>query len=274
MKRNILLLFVLILGTGIQLPAQVRMLKKVMELKMPKTRDDENCGTRGASVCWNPVNKKYYAAFAGNKAYPLGVFNASGKLVSDSDLTTLRDIRGLWFNPDTKKISGNTYDDEGWFSYTLNSNGIPTDYTTDFEDMNQPDLQSVGSYDPILRSICFLDKGKVAFYDIKTATAGNSLPIHWGRKKSQGPGEFENEDNENEDYNTSTVIYTGIKNSELGFLNILLHRIELYDHKNGYMQQTLELPQDIPLENIFNFAYTNGIYWLFDISKRKWLGFK
>jgi hypothetical protein len=274
MKRNFFLVFVLILFAGASLHAQNGILAKVLELNMPKTADNGANGTRGASVCWNPVNKKYYAAFAGNMSYPLGIFSAAGKLLSDSDQTTLVDMRGLWYNPGTNKISGNTYNDIGWFSYVLNSNGIPTDFTIDFKGMNQPGEQSVGAYDPLLKSICFLDKGRFSFYDIATATPGNFQAIHWGRKKMQGPGENEDENMENEDYNTTTVVYTGIKNAELGVLNTKLRRIELYDHNTGYLQQSLVLPDEAPLQPLFNFAFANGIYWLFDIENRKWIGYK
>lgn len=286
MKTKILLLFVLLCGVSVLVPAQespqksasataqIRDLKKVLELKMPKTADDEYCGTRGASVCWNPVTKKYYAAFAGNTSFPLGVFDVKGKLLSDADQTTLQDTRGLWYNPTTKKISGNGYNDNGWFSYTLDSKGIPTDYVTDFSGMNQPDENSCGVYDPSSKSVLFLNKGKITYYDGKTAESGKSVPIHWGRKKSQGVGEDENEDNQNSDYNYTSVIYTGIKNAEFGLLNTLSDNIELYDSKTGFMQTQLHLPDGTPLEPSFNFAYANGIYWLFDIANRTWLGFK
>src|SRR5215831_11978397 len=63
-----------------------QVLKKVIELKMPKTASDDMPGTRGASVAWHPLQKKYYAVFAGNMDYPLAVFDEKGKRLSDDDL--------------------------------------------------------------------------------------------------------------------------------------------------------------------------------------------
>ncbi len=122
--------------------AQSRTLKKVMELKMPRESSDDNAGSNGGSVCWDPVVKKYYAAFAGNTLYPLAVFDATGKLLSDPELSAMQDTRGLWYNSVTKKVSGNTYNDNGWFYYTTNAKGIPTGYNTTVSGMRQPGVFS------------------------------------------------------------------------------------------------------------------------------------
>jgi hypothetical protein len=257
--------------------AQSPALKPVLELRMPKTAEDSLCGTRGASVCWNPVTKLYYAAFAGNKSFPLAVFNVSGKRISNEDLTTMDDIRGIWYDPITKKISANGYDDAGWLVYSINDKGIPYEINTKFSGMNQPGVQSVGTYDSKLKLVYFLDESRVMKYENFSdmfARVDDSVQIHWGRKKSQGPGPEEDEYNRNDDYNFTTVVATGITGAELGFLNTLDKKIELYDVKQGYLQQSLKLPADAPVESMFNFSYTNGIYWLFDIKNRKWIGYK
>lgn len=277
MKKYILAIVALLFISSGSLNAQDRTLKQVMELKMPKTADTLLWGTRGAGVCWNPVTKKYYAAFAGNKGFPMAVFSATGKRVSDDDLTTMEDIRGLWYNPVTKTMMTNGYDDKGWFYYTLDKAGIPTEITNTFTDMNQPDAQSVGCYDTRSKYVCFLNKSRILFYknvDDMFAITQDSVQIHWGRTKSQGPGEDENELDENPDYNFTNVVATGIAKSEFGVLNTLDKQIELYDSNEGYLMQTLKLPKTAPVESMFNFAFSNGIYWLFDIKNRKWIGYK
>ena len=61
MKRIILSAIIVFTGTAV-LQAQLKNNpKKVMELKMPKTVDDEMPGKRGACVAWHPVQKKYDA---------------------------------------------------------------------------------------------------------------------------------------------------------------------------------------------------------------------
>jgi hypothetical protein len=58
--KKIIVFALIFFVTATALQAQLKQsLKKVMELKMPKTADDDMPGTRGASVAWHPVQKKY-----------------------------------------------------------------------------------------------------------------------------------------------------------------------------------------------------------------------
>ncbi|MEQ1676296.1 MAG: hypothetical protein ABL876_06335 [Chitinophagaceae bacterium] len=256
--------------TGVPKP-----LKATIKLLMPRTADDDMPGTRGASVVWHPVQKKYYAAMAGNVGYPLGVYDATGKLLSTDDLSTEQDIRGLWYNPVKKQIQGNTYNDYGWFYYTLNAKGIPLSSTVFAEGMNQPDEQSVGAFSISKQQVMFLKAGQVFTYSSTGESIGDPLTIHWGRSKADGVSDTEPEEPATpEDYNYTTVVFTGIKGSELGFLNITEMQIELYSIEDGFMTRALKLPEDAPLNQSFNFSYANGMYWLFSIEERIWTSYK
>lgn len=274
MKKITLFVFTLTLFTTAFVNAQTRALKKVMELKMPKTSEDDMPGTRGASVAWNPLTKKYYASFAGNMGYPMGVFDATGKRISADDLTTMIDTRGLWYNPVTKTISGNGYSDFGWFSYVLDAKGIPAEIKTDFDGQYQPNEQSVGVFDPATKMLLFLYGSQVHFYKIATADSSKAIQLHVGRRLSDGAAVDEDPSYLPEDYNYTSIVFTGIKGAQIGVLNTTEKQIELYNMANGYRQQVLTLPSDASLQSSFNFAYANGIYWLFDIPNRKWVGYK
>lgn len=278
MKKCIAFIVALALFSSTSLLAQNRTLKQVIELKMPKTVDDDMPGTRGAGVCWNPLTKKYYAAFCGNMAYPMAVFDVAGKRISEDDLTTMQDIRGIWYNTTANRIMANTYRDLGWISYDLDPKGIPKDFKTKYEGMNQPTEQCVGSYDNKLKQVFFLYGSKVLRYSSGTATANpvavDSVQIHWGRKKVDGPGEDEDAEVSNEDYNYTNVIATNIPGSEIAVLNTNLYQVELYNIKDGFLRQTLKLPETAKAEPSFNFAYSNGIWWLFDMERRTWVGCK
>lgn len=141
--------------------------------------------------------------------------------------------------------------------------------------MKQPDENSTGAYEPGAQLVYFLDGGTLVFYNTK-GVFSKKLAIHWGQPKILGPAEFENEGNENTDYNHTTVVYTGIATEPAGLPNVKRNRIELYDTKEGYLQQILLLPEDNETygSRALNFAYANGIYWLFNIDSRTWLGFK
>jgi len=277
MKKVILLTLVFLTASAIS-EAQPRIpLKKMMELQMrAKVENDDNDmpGTRGASVIWHPVQKKYYASFAGNTAYPMGVFDAKGTRLSGDDQTTMIDTRGLWYNPVTKTVSGNGYDETGWFNYTLNSSGMPTDLNVVKEGMNQPDAQSVGIYNTADKRVLFLKGSQIHMYDSEGVLQDSSTAIHWGRKKIEGAREDEDLSYTPEDYNYTSMVYTGIKGQELGFLNITNKQVELYDIKTGFLIKILTLPETAKTEASFNFAYANDIYWLFDMELRKWIGYK
>jgi hypothetical protein len=274
MKKYIVLITAILLFSSNVLHAQNRTLKQVLELQMPKTIDDDLCGTRGAGVCWNPVTQKYYAAFCGNTGFPMGVFNAAGKRISGDTLVTMEDIRGIWYDAAINKIMANGYNDIGWINYELDKAGIPTHYYYKYLGINQPNEQSVGAYDANMKKVLFLNGSRVMLYqgtNNMSVAVLDSVQIHWGRKKSEGPAE--NELDVNYDYN-SNVVASNIKDAEFGFLNTASKQIELYSYKGGYLQLTLKLPDTAPMEPAFNFAYSNGIYWLFDISNRKWIGYK
>ena len=272
--KKIILATLMFFAAANALQAQLKeSLKKVMELEMPKMNKDSMPGTRGASVVWYPVQKKYYAAFAGNARFPLAVFDATGKRISDDDLTAMKDTRGLWYNPEIKKISGNGFNETGWFTYILNKIGIPDSAKTIFEGLYQPEDQSVGAFHPDRKEVMFLYNGIVSLYALADGSTSATVQINWGRKKAEGKSEDEITETP-PDYNNSTVIYTGIKNAELGFLNKEKNKIELYDFMTGFLTTQLPLPKDAVTQGSFNFAYANGIYWLFNIAERKWVGYK
>jgi hypothetical protein len=243
-------------------------LKKVMELKVIGKG-----GANGAAVAWDPVSKRYYTAVAGNSDFPLSVFNASGTLISDTNLKTLIDIRGLWFNTKTKTLQANGYNETGWVSYNTNSKGIPESVTTLFTGMTQPNEHTVGTYDAKNNYIYFLDNTEMLVieqYDVASGKYLNTVFIHPGTTLS----DIIDEDWDEEvmsDYNTTSAIYTGITDSEIGLLNVIKSQIELFNLE-GLVTKVLTLPENTPVNEMFNFSYCNGIYWFFDKENRKWIG--
>lgn len=273
MKKDLLLVLALVSVSFVPYAQTGKSLKSVLELQMPKTAGEDMAGTRGASVVWHPVFKKYYATFAGNEDYPLAMFDKDGKRVSEDDLATMADVRGLWYDAVTKKITGNAYSDLGWFSYNLDENGIPFEAEIVLDGMFQPHDQCVGVYNTAKKQVMFLYGGLVYMYNTEGDLV-DSLTIQWGVQKGKEREEDNMMEGDEFDYNEVSMVYTGIKGRELGFLNVVSKQIVLYDISTGYMTKILPLPADVALESMFNFAYANGIYWLFNIEQRKWIGLK
>lgn len=275
-KKHLLLITLFTLSTHF-LTAQnnsnnkTKVLKKVMELQMP-----DSLGTNGAQVAWHPLQKKYYAAFAGNKTYPLAVFDVKGKLVSPKGLKTQFDVRGLWYNPYEKAIQTNGYDTLGWATYTINAKGIPTGVKTVFTGMHQSTFQSAGTLNAKEKLIYFFNEdGNIDIYNLKTGKYEDEITLYLNYKEEDSDLAYQ-EDNlvEIESYNETTAIYTGIPKMEIALLNNENYSIDLYNIKTGFLTTTLSLPDDAVVSSTLNFAYANNIYWLFDKENRKWVGYK
>ncbi len=241
--------------------------EKAMEMKIPEG------GANGAAVVYHPKEKLYYAAQAGNMSFPLVIFNEEGDVVSGDEQATLIDVRGLWYNPKTKQLEGNGYKDFGWFVYDLDKKGIPEKINIKKEGSNQPDDNSAGVLNTDGNEVLFLDGLNVVCYSTDGTDKRKSIQIHFGAMNAGDATSLSQSDFE-QAYNTRSLIYTGIKNAEIGLLNIAKKQVELYDSKSGYMSQIIKLPIDFEIETYFNFSYSNGIYWVFDKQKRKWNGFK
>jgi hypothetical protein len=274
--KKILSLLLLAIVASPAIHAQVnKTLNKVIELEI--VGED---GANGAGVAWHPGQKKYYAAIAGNETFPLGVFDEKGKRLSDDEQKTLFDIRGIWYNPNTKTIQMNGYNGAGPAEYKLNPKGMPAEILTLTVSINQPHAQSAGAYDTKLNLVYFLnadDEGYVEVYNFKDGSEVKTIPLTLGlTQKNVDDDGYDKEDNYwvIEDYNSSTVIFTGIAGAELGLFNHYEKQVELYNKENGHLTQTLKLPEDSPVPDFLNFSYCNGIYWFFDKDTRVWVGYK
>jgi hypothetical protein len=244
---------------------QDKMLKKTIELKIPREG-----GANGAGVAWHPGLKTYYAAIAGNTSFFMGVYDNKGKLLSPVEQQTYFDIRGLWYNSKTKAIQANGYNDNGWAEYVLDKSGMPTDLKIIHDEMNQPGAQSVGAYDSKTDAVLFLnDEGFLERFDMADGRYVDNTELKLGTNAGES-----NNSLVLANYNTSTAVYTGISGAEVGLLNHASRRIELYDLNSGFMVKTLTLPDEASVPQFLNFAYSNGLYWLFDKTERIWVGYK
>jgi hypothetical protein len=245
-------------------------LKKVLELKIPREG-----GANSASVTWHPVLKRYYAAMAGNTSFCLGVFDAAGKRLSTPEQKTYFDVRGLWYNPGTKTLQMNGYNDFGWAEYKLDSKGFPDTISLLHADMNQPDEQSAGAFNSKEKIVYFFNgDGNIDVYDMEEGEFQESLDLTLGKTKEDADDELTDNEDVIEDYNSSTIIYTGIAGSEIGLLNYINREIELYNIKDGHLARKFSFPAEAPVESFLNFSYCNGTYWLFDKKARIWKGYK
>ncbi|HEX4957503.1 MAG TPA: hypothetical protein VFV46_04945 [Lacibacter sp.] len=239
--------------------------RRVFEIKIPEG------GANGAAVVYHPKEKLYYAAQAGNASFPLVIFDENGNVVSNSEQSTLIDIRGLWYNPKTKDIGGNGYAQFGWFNYELDKKGMVEKINVFKKGRYQPDDHSPGVLNTEDNEVLFLDGLNIVCFTTDGDEKRKTIQLYIGKKTSSDAGtgnSFES------DYNTRSLIYTGKNGSEIGLLNIAQKQVELYSIKTGYMTKIVKLPLSFKPEAFFNFSYSNDIYWVFNKTTRIWNGFR
>lgn len=274
MKKSIAFLVFMLCLIGIartqkQSTLKVNPLKKVMELVMP-----EGDGSNGAGVAWNPVQKTYYAAFAGNTSYPLAVFDAKGNRISKDDLEANFDVRGIWYNSKKETIQMNGYNDFGWAEYSLDGKGLPTNFRTLFEGQHQPDAHSVGAFNNKFKLLYFFNaEGNIDTYDINTGLKIGSGVLYLNCESMEDAMVTKNA-SEVDSYNKTTVLYTGIKDAELALVSPIAGSVVYYSIQTGLATKLSYFPVDAPINDFLNLAYANEMFWLFDTDNRKWIGYR
>lgn len=218
----------------------------------------QNSGTNGSGLAYNPQTQLYYAVIAGNASYPLEVFNASGNNVYTTNAGN--DMRGLWYNKKAKAVQGNTYNMKGIMEMSLDENGYPSIGSKNVGNCGQPDDQSVGVFDG-KKYLYYFDGKIVRIYD---------------PKKSVVKSETVMEDLMDRSYNINrtSMIYTGVKKHEYGFLDYNAKKVYLVNKKTGVIRATVNLPSDAVTNDMFRFTYANGYVFLYDTQERAWTGYK
>ena len=272
-KVKILLVFICSISIAHSINAQsVRQLRKTIELKMPRG------GENGGTVAQNDKTRNFYATIAGNKTYSFAYFNQVGEMMSAPDLSILADVRGLWYNNALKTFQGNTFGSGGWVTYVMDDYGVPFDVKTFLPGQLQPHPNSVAQYNLRENLVHFLKGSTVVSYNAATGAEvkEKTFLLKTGySKKVPPPADLVIDSNAVlTNYNTTTVVYTGISNAEFGLLNVQTKEIELYSKNDGLMYQKLKLPADAIVKDKLNFSFSNNTYFLYDTRNRTWVGYR
>ena len=217
----------------------------------------QSTGTNASSVTYNPKAKLYYSCIAGNRAYPLEVFDINGKNVFQT--TTGVDLRGLWWNNKSKSLEGNCYGTGGIVSFPLSKKATPfIGVKTLLEGADhQPGKNSCGVYDSKKKQVLYYNYGYAVKYTDgeKVETLKLSIPniSH---------------------INSESLIYTGKKSMELGVLDYINKKVYLFNKKTGEKSATITLPADAITHSVFRFAYANNYVFLYNTESRSLTGYQ
>lgn len=221
----------------------------------------DDSGTNGVAVTYNPATKLYYTAFAGNSAYPLEIFDASGKFISTQEIGY--DSRGLWYNPSTKKLEGISYDNAGTFSISLNTDGGISGATEQAFSYGM-EGQTVAAFSEKKKSILFVE-GLTA-YIFKPGKLKYKMVTLMP-------------DNYDAELNSNGPIYTGVKNYEIGLFEASTMTVHLFNGSSGKETAAVKLTSGTCGEigvvpTYFRVSYCNNHVFLFDTDSRQWTGYK
>ena len=216
-------------------------------------------GTNASAVVWHPEKNLYFTVIAGNQDFPFEAFDSKGKS-SYSNFIGL-DTRGMWYNPKTRSLELNASGDEGWYSITLKKD-MTTHVTESIaEGQNQPDFQSVGTFDPVKKAVVFFDAENygLKFYGQKNPKSISSLKLDLS-------------DEELSFFNQTTVGYTGKKGFEYVLLNIELKKLYFFDRKGKKTAET-NIGEEAVLGEMFLFSFTNNRAFFYNTDNRTWTAY-
>lgn len=214
-------------------------------------------GYNGLSVAYHPEQRYYYCVFAGNGAYPLEVFDETGRQVYAT--TAGQDMRGLWYNPKTKSLGGTIFNFGGLFSIDVLEGGTPGIPNMTSFVFPGPDAQAVAVLDPVKQEVfCYRDG---SIYPVALKSVKKKKPI----ALKGCPVAFDL-------LNPNAMIYTGYKNYEFGLLDYLNGKV-YYFNRSGKYTHTTTLPREIPNAEMFRFAFCNDRIWLYNVDERIWYSY-
>jgi hypothetical protein len=214
-------------------------------------------GTNGAAVAYHPLKKRYYAVIAGNAVFPLETFDDAGRPLAQAEAGV--DTRGLWWNPASKRIEGNSFGGS-LFSMSVDEKGNILGFDAFWAEEalgSAPQACATGG-----------PKGNVLYY------ADGEVFIHAGKNgKLKGTVQLRGVPVGLSDLNSTQIFYTGCKKQEIGLLNYASKRVYLFNLKKGSLSATIALPGSAPTHGMFRASYANGRLFLFDADARVWTSY-
>jgi hypothetical protein len=217
-----------------------------------------NEGTNASAVVWHPKKKLYFTIIAGNSNFPLEAFDAKGNSKYSKPVGI--DSRGLWLNGNTLEI--NAAGEEGWHAINFENKMGSHSLNTIVSGAYQPDFQTVGTYHKKKKAVMFFDteRSQIVFYDRKNPDKTSSLKLTL-------PANF------TDNFNLSTIIYTGVKGYEYFLLNARDFQLFFFDEQ-GKSKGSVALPDDIYTSQMFRFSYANKRIFFYNTENRKWTAYK
>ncbi|NLA23915.1 MAG: hypothetical protein GX879_03010 [Bacteroidales bacterium] len=220
--------------------------------------ENQKDGINSSAVAFHLGFKTYYTVIAGNKAFPLEVFNSNGDFILSTEAEV--DCRGLWYNPKTKCLETNSTDGIIYCIH-LGDDGLPTGDTEVIVD--NPELKkhnTCANFDSKNNFLLYYSNGQIFKYK---RDKENFVKIH----DLNLPCEAYK-------INKTNFIYTGYKEFEIGLLNCEDREVYFFNLKTGETTHTIKLPDTLKVNCEYRFDFVNDFMFFYDLETRMWTGLK
>ncbi|MEO8068714.1 MAG: T9SS type A sorting domain-containing protein [Flavobacteriales bacterium] len=203
-----------------------------------------------SAVAYNPTAGLYYTVDAGNNGFEIDTHNGSYTLVNS--IAGGFDYRGCWWNEGTNQLEGNGYANSGIFVQALQGGTqYPTGTGAVILAAAQPDVQSVAAFDPDANEIVYYYSNAIYRYTRATNALLGTVPITGLPLGS---------------LNWTSVAFIGCAGHEIGIYDYTNRRVLFINKSTGAYVGSCQLPASAPQRDAFGMSYSNGIFWLYDIS--------
>jgi hypothetical protein len=208
-----------------------------------------NATTNQAGVAYNPDKNLYYTVRAGSSSYTLFTYDETGTQVAAN--TANFDFRGLWWNPNTSSLEGNSYAAQGYRRVDLDANGYALSTgTNDPASNDQPNSQSQADYDYDLDEVIYYYNGSIYRTSRTTGSfIGSAIPVTGLPANT---------------LNSTFVGYTGVPGGEVLIYDYVNKAVYFVDKTTGVYSHTVQLPTSAPGQSSYNTSYANGHIWISD----------
>lgn len=213
-------------------------------------------GTNASAVAWDAQNQVYVTVVAGNREFPMEVFDVQGQAIAQAEAGF--DLRGLWFNPATRHFEGNGAGEYGWIQFVLDADHAQSEVMLINDGQLQPDFNSVGAYDASKKQVVFLDFScnGLSMYARKNPKKIKHLKLNFS-------------DSNLGNMNSTTVGVTGHEGYDYVLLDVEYRRLVFFN-REGKQTALTTLPDSAPIYDSFAFSFANGHAFLYDKEYRTW----
>lgn len=209
-------------------------------------------------VIFDARHQQYISGWVGSREFALEVFSAQGEPIAQTPAEI--DLRGIWLGFRSKKLMTNAYLG-GIEARKMDESGIPNGEHQIINHRHEPPSNdAVATLDTDRRKLMYLMAPGVWLYTPKGKAIKpirfKGLPVSW-------------------DYlNPTQAIYTGWKGKEIGVLDVKNKKVYLFDKQTGVFAASISLHPKTHVPERFGFAFANGLLWLYDAPKRRWVGYR